>query len=110
MRAAAVLVLAAAVAGCSGRDKASDVLAQDTTLTRDLALANQDTVSRPQLTDVPVTAIPETPAPSAPAPRAQKRVVAPVKKKPAPRAIAPAPAPVTPTVRVTDSGNTERGS
>jgi hypothetical protein len=109
MRAAAVIVLAAAVFGCSDRDKPGDALAQDTTLTRDLALANQDTLSRPQLTDVPVTAVPETPVESSPAParRVVRRAAAPVAKKAVPRASS-TPPPVAPTVRVTESGNTEQ--
>jgi hypothetical protein len=106
---ATVLLLAASVSlACSDRNKI-DALAQDTSLTRDLALANQDTVSRPELRDVPVTAEPE-PVVSEPAPApVLRRTVRAVAKKPSPRRAAPAPAPipVTPTVRVTESGNTE---
>jgi YMGG-like Gly-zipper len=106
---ATVLLLAASVSlACSDRNKI-DALAQDTSLTRDLALANQDTVSRPELRDVPVTAEPE-PVVSEPAPApVPRRTVRAVTKKPSPRRAAPAPAPIpaTPTVRVTESGNTE---
>lgn len=54
---------------CSGERKSEDILAQDTSLTRDLALANQDTLSQPQLQDVPANAERTQPVESAPAPR-----------------------------------------
>jgi hypothetical protein len=110
-----ILMLLAALtlsAACSDREK-EDALAQDTSLTRDLALANQDTASKPELRDVPVVAVPEPvaaevePAP-APAPR---RVTTPPRRT-TPRTTAPgaapAPAPEQPVVRTTESGNTER--
>ena len=108
-----ILMLLAALtlsAACSDREK-EDALAQDTSLTRDLALANQDTASKPELRDVPVVAEPEPvaaevePAP-APAPR---RVTTPPRRT-TPRTTAPAsePAPEQPVVRTTESGNTER--
>ncbi len=103
------LALAAfAAAACS--DKKGDPLAQDTSLNRDLALANQDTASRPQLKDVPVTTEPalEVSEPE-PAPRTIVRN-APAKKPKA--SVAQAPKPVTtipaPTTRVTETGNTEK--
>ena len=96
---------------CSDRNK-SDVLAEDTSLLRDIALANQDTASKPELRDVPVPVAPEPQASESerapvvrPAPR---RIAAAVTKKPAPRTTAPAPAPEAPAVRTTESGNTER--
>ena len=84
------------------------MLAQDTSLTNDLALANKDASSQPQLKDVPVSPEP-APAVSEPAP-------APVTRRPVvrtlPRPVAKAPAKTTPapqpTERVTASGNTER--
>jgi len=49
---ALAVALAFSVAAC--RDKKSeDVLAQDSSLTKDLALANNDSLARPQLKDVP---------------------------------------------------------
>ena len=45
---AAVLVL-----GACNDSKNDDTLAQDTSLTRDLEMANQDTLSQPALQDVP---------------------------------------------------------
>jgi len=107
----ALLAAAAVTAACSDR-KNGDPLAQDTSLVRDLALANQDTASKPELRDVPVTSEPQ-PVASEPEPApAPRRTVTPVvrrttqkKAKTTPK---PAPAPVTPTVRTTESGNTER--
>jgi len=101
-----------AFAACSDNSSKEDALAQDTTLTRDLALANRDTASRPQLQDVPVQAEPvpvateEAPAPRvrvrpAPPPPAARTVVR--------RAAAPKPPPAEPEIgasAVTSSGNT----
>ena len=106
-------MLAAAVvtAACSDR-KNGDPLAQDTSLVRDLALANQDTASKPELRDVPVTSEPQ-PVASEPEPApAPRRTVTPVVRRTTQKKTTtppkPAPAPVTPTVRTTESGNTER--
>lgn len=111
--AALLLVLGA----CRGDSKGSpDVLAQDSSLTRDLQLANNDSTAQPQLKDVPTTPPPAPPktetvqprhAAPAPAP-APRRVVtthaapqrAPV-ERPAPAPVRTTPAPVT-----TASGNT----
>ena len=112
-----VALFAAAVAftACTDSGNKEDALAQDTSLTRDLALANQDTSSKPELRDVPVTSVPEPvdtePAPvPAPAPVRRRAVVPPPPQRTTttPRRTTPAPAPETPTVRVTESGNTER--
>jgi hypothetical protein len=88
-----VLVLVA-VAACNG-EKKNDTLAQDTTLNRDMQLANADTAATPALKDVPAAKTP-APAPSAAATR--------------PRTTTPAkPAPTkstTPTRSTTASGNT----
>ena len=48
-----VLALAFAAGACSTKDKTSDSLAVDTSLNRDLALANRDSAAQPQLQDVP---------------------------------------------------------
>jgi hypothetical protein len=110
----AVLALAAVMtlAACKGENKANqDVLAQDSSLTRDLQLANRDTTSQPQLKDVPTT---PPPAP----PRAEVTEPRRVATNPAPRAtprttqprhtVTPPPAapPATQTATVTPSGNT----
>lgn len=106
---AAGLVLGA----CSDKSKTQDVLAQDTSLTRDLALANRDTAAEPQLKDVPVQAEP-VPAQVAPAPtptprhRVASRVVThqPTVGRP-PVATKPQPAEPTPGTSVlSSSGNT----
>ena len=110
-----MLMLLAALtlsAACSDREK-EDALAQDTSLTRDLALANQDTASKPELRDVPVVAEPEPVAAEVePAPAPSPRRVTPPPRRTTPRmtapAAAPAPAPEQPVVRTTESGNTER--
>jgi len=66
--AAPVLLIAVlALASCKQGDKPEDALAQDTSLARDLQLANADTAAQPQLKDVPVTVVPaETPSAQAP--------------------------------------------
>ena len=48
-----VLALAFAAGACSTKDNTSDSLAVDTSLNRDLALANRDSAAQPQLNDVP---------------------------------------------------------
>ncbi len=100
------------VSACKDAKKSEDVLAQDTSLNNDLALANRDTASQPQLKDVPVSPLP-APVPAEPAP-------APVVRRPAPRVVAPKPVVRTPAKsttpapepaeRVTASGNTERAT
>jgi hypothetical protein len=112
-RTAAVVALIAVSTfsvACRDRNK-SDPLAEDTSLVRDLALANADTASKPELRDVPVTAEPQ-PAVSEPAP-APRRVTTPLRRvtttrratTPAPK---PAPPEPVPAVHTTASGNTER--
>jgi len=105
---------------CKSDKQAGDALAQDSTLTHDLQLANHDTVSQPQLQDIATTTPPAAPAasqpqPAAPSPaprrttpvRSTSRTPAPVPERrrvvqaPPPVVQAPAPTPVT-----TPSGNT----
>ena len=76
-RVSLLLATGLVLGACSDRSKADDVLAQDTSLTRDLSLANRDTAAQPQLKDVPVRTEP-APAPAAlqPTPAARQRVVA----------------------------------
>jgi hypothetical protein len=66
--AAPVLLIAIlTLASCKQGDRPEDALAQDTSLARDLQLANADTAAQPQLKDVPVTVVPaETPTTQAP--------------------------------------------
>ena len=100
-----------AFAACSKGDNktAQDPLAQDSSITRDLQLANRDTAAQPQLKDVPTT---PPPAPPRPAVVERQRVAyTPPPRRPAPapqRTPAPVAAPVAsaPTVTTTPSGNT----
>jgi hypothetical protein len=89
---------------CSSADKKapdSAALGADSTLNRDLALANRDSTAQPQLKDVPANQ-PVTPAAtSAPTSRPAARTPRPAPRTPTPRPTTPAPAPVT-----TPSGNT----
>lgn len=105
-RALAPLALAAlAFAGCSRGE--SNALAEDSTLSRDLARVGSDSAIQPELKDIPADTQP-TPVVEAPKPQA----TAPKAKPPAPKAqpsappatVTPAPAPA-PT-NVTPSGNT----
>jgi hypothetical protein len=108
---AALLAGAAFAAACSSDSKKVDstALGADSTLNRDLALANADSLAQPALTDVPAesaavpakTAAPPTRVPvrSAP-PRAQSGPTT----RPANRN--PAPAPARTTTTKTPSGNT----
>jgi hypothetical protein len=77
-RTSLLLATSLVLGACSDGSKPDDVLAQDTSLTRDLALANRDTASQPQLKDVPVQTepVPAQVAPEAvPRPRAATRTV-----------------------------------
>lgn len=70
----APLSLALVFAACGG-DKADDTLATDTSLNRDIELANRDSAAQPSLTDVPATpsSTPATVAPRTTAPRTTPR-------------------------------------
>jgi len=96
----AALSLTLVVAAC-GDDKKGDTLATDTTLNRDLELANVDTGVQPSLTDVPAAAEP-APVAAAPAPRA----TTPVRTAPARTTTAPRPTTTSSAPRTTTSGNT----
>jgi hypothetical protein len=107
-----ILAVALAAAACTDTKK-TDTLAQDTSLNRDLQMANQDTAARPALNDVPATGTPTTTAASTPTPARRTPVRSaprPIVRTPAPTRTAPRPTrPVEPTV--TASGNTiTRGS
>jgi hypothetical protein len=102
--AALLLVASALIGACSsdnkkGPDSAS--LGADSTLNRDLALANHDTTVQPQLKDVPANA-PAAPAPAAKTTRPQTRPSTRPTTKPA----TPAPRPSEPAAKTTPSGNT----
>lgn len=99
-RATALLTLSVAlISGCV--EKKSDTLAQDTSLNRDIQLANADTAAQPTLQDVPVTTTPQ-PTTSNPVPKATTRTVT--------RPVAPVSTPTKtvtkPVTGTTSSGNT----
>lgn len=100
---ALAISLALAVGACADSKK-DDTLAQDTSLSRDLQMANQDTMSQPALQDVPASGTPSAPAPSTSAPRRTSSgttVRTPARTTPR----------TTPTTTTTSSGNTvTRGS
>ena len=99
-----LLVAAVLLGACSSESKKgpdSVALGADSTLNRDLAMANRDSTSQPQLKDVPASQ-PAAPAPEKAAPaRSTPRSTAKSSPKATPRP--PAPAPVATT---TPSGNT----
>jgi YmgG-like glycine-zipper protein len=108
-----LLTVTLALGGCKQGDRPEDALAQDTSLARDLQLANADSMSQPQLKDVPATIEPAQ-APVATAPRAaQKRtpseILTPSRN---PRRVAttprstPQPVDQTPVPVTTSNGNT----
>ena len=107
-----LLTVTLALGACKQGDK-PEAFAQDTSLVHDLQLANADTVSQPQLKDVPATVEP-APAPVTTAPRvAQKRtpseILTPSRN---PRRVAttprstPQPVEQAPTPVTTANGNT----
>lgn len=91
-----VALLLGTLGACkSDASRRQDALAQDSSLTRDLQLANRDTAAQPQLRDVATTTPPAAPAASNPTP-----VPAPPSRTP------PAPAPRPTTVRQRSSAST----
>ena len=105
----APLALVTLLAAACSDSKSEDTLAQDTSLTRDLEMANQDTMSQPALQDVPAlespSAVATNPAP-APSRSTGTTVRPPARPRPSPApAPRPSPAPAAPTT--TPSGNTE---
>jgi len=93
LKASLALSFALLAGACSG--KKDDTLAQDTSLNRDIQLANRDTAAQPALTDVPAgtaTTPSTSAAPRTTTPRAATRT--------------PTTKTRTPTTSVTSSGNT----
>jgi hypothetical protein len=99
---AAALIATAVLGACSKSDNKVDstALKTDSTLNRDLALANADSAAQPQLSDVPAT-----PAPKAnnPPTRIDRPAQSGSTRRPADK---PAPKPSTPAPTKTASGNT----
>jgi len=109
----ALFSVALVLGACKVGDTPADILAKDTTLTRDLALANADTSAQPELKDVPVTSAPVV-SDAAPAPRPTRQAASEIltprrESRPVlrPRETPPPtePAPV-PAANTTASGNT----
>jgi len=103
----AFIVMVSLLGACSSAEKKgpdSLALGADTTLNRDLAMANRDSTSQPQLTDVPAT------TPTTPAAKSEPTRTTPARPArrptPEPRRTTPAPAPATPAPVRTPSGNT----
>ncbi len=100
---------AVAATACSKSDTAGEgALAQDSSLSRDLALAQADSTAQPQLQDVPAPPpAAAAPEPAAPPPRSTSTPVRTRPTTPRPRPTPSAPAAETP--RTTASGNTVTG-
>ena len=106
-------------AGACKDNKKENALTQDTSLSRDLELANRDTASQPQLKDIPDTTasspestpVAESKTPPRPAPRpAPKRTTTPTTRTPAP-STAPTPAPrTTPSGNIVDTAKAHEGA
>jgi hypothetical protein len=101
-----------ALGACKQGDKpedalAQDALAQDSSLARDLSLANADTMAQPQLKDVPAVTSPVV-SPSDPATRVVQRSTPTTTRNPRRVATAThtATTPVEKTPVVTENGNT----
>ncbi|HYN82061.1 MAG TPA: hypothetical protein VES88_11205 [Gemmatimonadaceae bacterium] len=103
----APLAFAIAVGMIACGDDKPDTLAEDTSLSRDLQMANADTSVQPALQDVPAgTSVTPTPVAPTPAPRTRapaRKTSGAVVRTPARVTPTPAPAPTTAT---TSSGNT----
>jgi hypothetical protein len=108
-----LLTVTLALGACKQGDKPEDALAQDTSLAHDLQLANADSVSQPELKDVPATVEPaQSPVTTAPK-TAQKRTPSeiltpsrnPRRVATTPRS-APQPVETTPAPVTTSNGNT----
>ena len=103
IRILAPLALAAAAAlsaGACSKDKNAGALSQDSTLNRDLALANKDSAAQPQLKDVPPADSSKAAAPST-TPKAPERTR---RRAPSSSSSKPSPAPTAEST-TTPSGN-----
>ncbi len=105
---APMALTAALLAGACKDNKSDATLTQDSTLSRDLQLANKDTAAEPALQDVPAAPEPAPPAASTPRRSTTSR---PRASTSTPRSTNPAPAPAAPEPTTTASGNTvEKGT
>ena len=107
----ALFATALLFAACKRGDSPEDILAKDSTLIRDIALANADTSAQPELKDVPATTDPVV-SDAAPAPRVSPRLSERTRREPPPATVVtrrtPPPPPVTTpeTPKTTSNGNT----
>jgi hypothetical protein len=101
----ATLALSLAVVASACSVKKDDTLAQDTSLNKDIQLANRDTAAQPTLTDVPAGTA-TTPSTSAAAPRATTTNPARTTTRTSTTTRPPTATTRTPTSSVTSSGNT----
>ncbi|MFL5477968.1 MAG: YMGG-like glycine zipper-containing protein [Gemmatimonadaceae bacterium] len=96
---------------CKQGDKPEDALASDTSLAHDLQLANADTMSQPELKDVPATVAP-APPPTAPEAKVSRRQtpseILTSRRNPRPVATTPRsnPEPIYTAPATTANGNT----
>ena len=97
----AFVAAAALSAGACNKDKNAGALSQDSTLNRDLALANNDSASQPQLKDVPAADSSKT---AAPAPSASNAPERPRPRRRTPSSASSSSKP-TPESTTTPSGN-----
>lgn len=103
-----LLVLSLVIVASACADSKTDTLAQDTSLNRDLQMANQDTTVQPALQDVPASGGPSTPAPvaSAPVVRTPARSSGTTVRTPPRTPSRTTPRRATPAPTTTASGNT----
>lgn len=102
---APLLVAAALLGACRSEPKQgpeSTALGADSTLNRDLAMANRDSTAQPQLKDVPANQPAEAPPPAPTTTRPRTTTPRTTPRTPAPRPSTPAP-----TTTTTKSGNTQ---
>ena len=99
-------IIALSLTACKD-SKSDDVLAQDSSLSTDLALANNDTLAQPQLRDVPIRSDSAVPAPVRVA-RTPAEILTPrgpIRRSPVRTAAQPVPISPVPS-NVTPNGNT----
>ena len=101
----ATLALSLAVVASACTAKKDDTLAQDTSLNKDIQLANRDTAAQPTLTDVPAGTA-TNPSTSTATPRATTTTPSRTTTRPSTTTRTPTTTTRTPTSSVTSSGNT----
>jgi hypothetical protein len=100
-----VFAITLGLGACKQGDKPEDALAQDTSLARDLSLANADTMAQPELKDVPATTAPAV-FPSEPVTKVVRRETPVNTKRHVTTTTTRTPPPVEKAPVVTANGNT----